>query len=330
MFSDSLIKALRQGHSFLGPRLSLSELGDLVKANLQVAYPDVWVRPEVHSPDQREGDVANVSLFPNPAFDLRKAEDGAASLETEAREKAEAARREHERAEQARRQDEADRMREEREAREKQTPVRAEQDRQEQEEQQHEEQEKAKRERLKQLKQERTERERQEQEKQEQAEQERLEREKKARDRAKRARLNREKRARDRAEQERLEREKEARDRAEQERLEREKQARPENEERTRVSLGAEEEQKLQVLDETWEAEKVKRYNELSRAIIDEWPGKKKVAESPFIRQLRANLQEWLSTCPPGFEYRQIQRLEKQKAEANRALRSWLQGKRKD
>jgi tetratricopeptide (TPR) repeat protein len=68
MFSDGLLGALQHGHPSLGPRLSLSELGDLVKARLKESYPENWVRPEIHSPDQREGDVASVCLFPNPVF----------------------------------------------------------------------------------------------------------------------------------------------------------------------------------------------------------------------------------------------------------------------
>ena len=72
MFSDSLLRALEQGHPSLGARLSLSELGDLVKANLRTAYPDNWVRPEVHSPDQKEGDVAGLPLFPNVAHPKRQ------------------------------------------------------------------------------------------------------------------------------------------------------------------------------------------------------------------------------------------------------------------
>src|SRR5262249_5775154 len=34
-----------------------------------------WVRPEVHSPDQREGDVANIPLFPNAAFAAKKEQE---------------------------------------------------------------------------------------------------------------------------------------------------------------------------------------------------------------------------------------------------------------
>ena len=68
MFSDTLLKVLYQPHPTLGPQMSLSELGDLISTNLKQAYRDTWVRPEIHSPDQREGDIAGVSLFPNAAF----------------------------------------------------------------------------------------------------------------------------------------------------------------------------------------------------------------------------------------------------------------------
>jgi hypothetical protein len=76
MFSDSLLKSLREGCPSLGPRLSLNELGDLIKVNLREAYPRAWVRPEVQSPDQREGDVAGIPLFPNVAYAAQKAEAG--------------------------------------------------------------------------------------------------------------------------------------------------------------------------------------------------------------------------------------------------------------
>jgi hypothetical protein len=51
MFSDSLLKALSQGHPLLGPRFSLSELGELVQVKLRDTFPDKWVRPQVQSPD---------------------------------------------------------------------------------------------------------------------------------------------------------------------------------------------------------------------------------------------------------------------------------------
>jgi hypothetical protein len=70
MFSDALLQALQQGHADFGPRLSMSEVGDLVKKALRDKYPNNWVRPEVLSPDQREGDIAGVPVFPNAAYQL--------------------------------------------------------------------------------------------------------------------------------------------------------------------------------------------------------------------------------------------------------------------
>ena len=100
IFSEALLEALRQGHPLFGPRLSLSELGDLVKDTIHKTYSDSGVRPEVLSPDQREGDVAGVPLFPNPAYlaeaaeqARREAEAQKAREEAVAREKAEAERR---------------------------------------------------------------------------------------------------------------------------------------------------------------------------------------------------------------------------------------------
>jgi hypothetical protein len=108
MFSGALLSALHHGHGSLGPRLSLSELGDLVKAHIHETYPDTAVRPEVHSPDQREGDVADVPLFPNTSFltqkakeEEQKAEAAAAERERIAQENAEGERKERERAEAA-------------------------------------------------------------------------------------------------------------------------------------------------------------------------------------------------------------------------------------
>jgi hypothetical protein len=68
MFSGSLIRALRAGDKRGGPQFSFSELGDLIRDDLSSSYPETWVRPEVHSPDQRQGNVAHLPLFPNPAY----------------------------------------------------------------------------------------------------------------------------------------------------------------------------------------------------------------------------------------------------------------------
>lgn len=70
MFSDALLKVLRDGSPFhTGSRwLSLEDLGDAVREMVRESYPEKAVRPEVHSPDQREGDIAEVPLFLNRSF----------------------------------------------------------------------------------------------------------------------------------------------------------------------------------------------------------------------------------------------------------------------
>jgi biopolymer transport protein ExbD len=94
MFSDSLLTVLTAGHEAFGPSLSLSDVGELVRARINETYRDTGVRPEVHSPDQGLGDVARVPLFPNPAWVARaaaeqKVRDEVARLEAEAKAAAE-------------------------------------------------------------------------------------------------------------------------------------------------------------------------------------------------------------------------------------------------
>jgi hypothetical protein len=67
MFSDSLLNTLTEGNEDFGPRLSMSDIGELVRVRIKETYRDMGVRPEVHSPDQRSGDIARMPLFPNPA-----------------------------------------------------------------------------------------------------------------------------------------------------------------------------------------------------------------------------------------------------------------------
>ncbi|HTF69626.1 MAG TPA: hypothetical protein VK638_43795 [Edaphobacter sp.] len=77
MFSDSLLKALSSGNPSSGPRMSLSELGAMVRNILRRDYPSNWVRPEIHTPDMREGDIALLPIFPNPAWThYTEAEEG--------------------------------------------------------------------------------------------------------------------------------------------------------------------------------------------------------------------------------------------------------------
>jgi hypothetical protein len=446
MFSDALIMSLTSGDISLGNPMSFSELGDLVRENLKTKYDGSWARPEVHSPDQREGDIAHLPMFPNAAYrasstglEQEKRAQARPELERLEQEKQAQAQAEQERLEREQNEkakapfQQVRKEADQRSEREKQEQAQAEYERLEREKQAQAqaEQERLEREqkartaklgqqlyeklmsedlmgeeRIRRLRtvlelspdhmqamrdlaaalhgvkrdyeaaeylkcaihmglrdeaalreyaeiqtsiknreieqeeflkdegRKRLERERVEQEAKAQVERERLEREKneKAKARLKQVRQDAEQRLeqdKQQAEQKRLEREKKTLHLAEQERLER-KQTRPRSEEQRQPNLEeAEDEQQLQMLDETWEAETVKRQSELSRALVNQLSSKKQVAESPFIKQLKANLHEWLSKRPPGFEYRQIQRREQQQAEANRAFNSWLQAKRK-
>ena len=65
MFSGALIDALQNPTApTAGYRLSLRQLRDLAYDVIRDRYPDDAVRPEVHSPDQKEGDIAGIRLFP--------------------------------------------------------------------------------------------------------------------------------------------------------------------------------------------------------------------------------------------------------------------------
>ena len=70
MFSKSLLQALTQGdiHQQSKRYLSLQEIADLTQEIIDTVLDGKPPRPEVHSPDQNNGDVANVPLFPNAAW----------------------------------------------------------------------------------------------------------------------------------------------------------------------------------------------------------------------------------------------------------------------
>ena len=67
MFSDALLTVLATGIPEAPLRLSLEEIGAAVRQFIRVTYAGEGVRPEVSSPDQREGRVADIPLFPNRA-----------------------------------------------------------------------------------------------------------------------------------------------------------------------------------------------------------------------------------------------------------------------
>jgi hypothetical protein len=66
MFSECLLEVLERGVPARGERLTLREVGAAVTDLVMRKYPEIAVRPEVHSPRQRDGDVADVPFFPNP------------------------------------------------------------------------------------------------------------------------------------------------------------------------------------------------------------------------------------------------------------------------
>ena len=69
MFSGALLQVLRIGEIGQAPNgLSLDETGARVRRLIQERHADDGVRPEVHSPDERQGDVADIPLFPNKAL----------------------------------------------------------------------------------------------------------------------------------------------------------------------------------------------------------------------------------------------------------------------
>jgi hypothetical protein len=65
MFSEAFLDILRHGVVNSPPMLSLGEIGSAIRALLNSRYGDDAARPEVHSPEQTEGDVAKVPIFRN-------------------------------------------------------------------------------------------------------------------------------------------------------------------------------------------------------------------------------------------------------------------------
>jgi hypothetical protein len=65
MFTGAMLNVLTRSQPAEEARLSLRVLGRLTTNLIRDKYEDAAVRPEVHSPDQRDGDLADVPLFPN-------------------------------------------------------------------------------------------------------------------------------------------------------------------------------------------------------------------------------------------------------------------------
>jgi TIR domain/Caspase domain/SIR2-like domain len=67
-FSEVLFRVLREGDKRVPTDLSLHDVGKQVRERILEEDPEERMRPKVHSPDQTEGDVSSVRLFPNSAL----------------------------------------------------------------------------------------------------------------------------------------------------------------------------------------------------------------------------------------------------------------------
>ncbi len=77
-FSEALLKILSTGSVYAGDRLSLEEVHQAIVEYLTQRYRGTS-RPEVHAPDQRDGNLAKVPFFPNavpPAGRVARSEGG--------------------------------------------------------------------------------------------------------------------------------------------------------------------------------------------------------------------------------------------------------------
>ena len=68
MFSGALLDILRHGDADTESPFSLITLARLVEDRIEQLYPNTAVRPQVLSPDSRQGDIAEIPLFPNVAL----------------------------------------------------------------------------------------------------------------------------------------------------------------------------------------------------------------------------------------------------------------------
>jgi phosphoserine phosphatase RsbU/P len=67
MFSEALLAVLGEGNSGFKEFLSIYDVGRLIDWRLADKYNDARVRPQVLCPNQPEGDLSHLPLFPNPA-----------------------------------------------------------------------------------------------------------------------------------------------------------------------------------------------------------------------------------------------------------------------
>jgi hypothetical protein len=71
MFSEGLLEILLRGAPNVPSNFTMRQLGDAIRSLLTERYQDDAVRPEVHSPEQSKGSVADIPLFKNSQFLVR-------------------------------------------------------------------------------------------------------------------------------------------------------------------------------------------------------------------------------------------------------------------
>lgn len=83
MFSEGLERALTKGSKNINQKyLTLREVCDLADRHIKTANESSNVRPEIHSPDQQEGDISQlVRIFPNYSYLTKSFDTDARSVE---------------------------------------------------------------------------------------------------------------------------------------------------------------------------------------------------------------------------------------------------------
>jgi uncharacterized caspase-like protein len=71
MFTGAMLRSLREGLNHDTPHFSIEQLAEDVEKRIRANYDDEAVRPEVHFPNQPEGVIGRVPIFPNPKRSTR-------------------------------------------------------------------------------------------------------------------------------------------------------------------------------------------------------------------------------------------------------------------
>jgi hypothetical protein len=82
MFSGVLLDVLDNGSPEDSEWFTLKDLGDIVRSRIFEKYADEAVRPQVLAPDQGQGEIWNLPLFPNQALRSRRILDDVRRMES--------------------------------------------------------------------------------------------------------------------------------------------------------------------------------------------------------------------------------------------------------